>query len=225
MTLPNPVYFDFFVAGIATQRSILIPAGNYTGYTLATALTLSANSIYCKFEISTSKFTWWSDAAYTVSINICPNYVAPRTYGQAWQITGFDQTLNLTSANTGYHTSQVPINLTGATQIQLWTNLSVYNIPGSGRLASIPMSVNYNELLQYEDQSGAQPRLISDGNIQSIRICLRDEHSVPLANEYIPTTFGPGTYEYDNFCPPWEVVLSIERVGPSQQHSYSYVPQ
>ena len=240
MTVPNDITFkyclpgatwDYIVPTPLTITSISIPAGNYTGYTLATLLT-NGTTRWASFDISTSKIKFWSNAAMTTPLLIVPVYTAGTVQIDAWQILGFYKyyyyhagTGSGTVPAIGLSQSQVPINLTGATQIQLWTNLSVYNIPGSGRLASIPMSVNYNELLQYEDQSGAQPRLISDGNIQSIRICLKDEHSVPLADQYLPSAFGPGTYEHDNFSPPWEVVLSIERVGPSQQHSYSYVPQ
>lgn len=237
MTVPKALTFKYCLPGVAysnvsplTITSVTIPVGNYTGYTLATLLT-NGTTLWVSFDISTTKFKFWSNAAMTTPKYIVPLYQDLESYISVWQILGFDpKGFYYTTGSTGttpspgYSISQVPINLTGATQIQLWTNLSVYNIPPNGKLAAIPMSADYGQQMQYQDQLG-QAVLVSNNNIQSIRICLKDEHAVPLADTYLPNTALPGSYEYDNFSPPWEIILSLERVGPSDQHSFSYISQ
>jgi len=100
--------------------------------------------------------------------------------------------------------SQMPIRLSGPTCIHVNTNLPLFNIPTSGRLATIGVSVNYGELLLYFDESNSQPVLLTSQFLDYIRIQLTDENNEELEC-------------YDHL--PWQCVISIDPIEGSGYES------
>lgn len=89
--------------------------------------------------------------------------------------------LGLPDGQSGTYTqSAFPPNLGGPTQIQVWTNLSVINVPTSRLLATIPVTVGYGELITYIDTSSMLPILLADFQIDHLTIELTDGNGNPL---------------------------------------------
>lgn len=88
--------------------------------------------------------------------------------------------LGITSGSTGtFSESNQPVNFSGPTQINLETNLSLFNVPISNRLISIPVDVNYGEYLRYIDQSSS-PVLVLDHVVHVLTIKLTDQNGDEL---------------------------------------------
>lgn len=215
MTVPQEMTFEYYKKGTDELISITIPVGDYDGYSMADALA-SANS----GDGNDPVVTWTYDPT---TLKLKPSStITVYNCADSWQVTGFDPDLSQAyNAATGYDESQVPINLTGVTQIQLKTNLSVNNLPVSGKLTGIPMTVPYGSLLTYTDYDGAQPLLVMNRQIDTIRIQLIDENGNSLL-DYWPDGYAPGDYEYDKFLPPWEVVLTLEQVWEETYRKPNY---
>jgi hypothetical protein len=79
-----------------------------------------------------------------------------------------------------YAKSLFPPDLGGTTQIQVWTNLSVVNLPISRLLATVPVTVPYGELITYLDTSSMLPILLADYQIDHLTIELTDQHGNPI---------------------------------------------
>lgn len=197
MTVPREVHFKYYLADDPLSlKDITIKVGDYDGYSLAQFLSTEDGVVKWTYDPKTGKLV--TDVEITIAD--CED---------CWEIVGFDPLLKDDSTGTKHQESQIPINLTGVTQIQLYTNLSVNNIPVNGKFTQIPMSVNFSSLLSYTDYQGNQPVIIMNDQIQTIRIKLVDQNGVPLSN-YIPGT--PGTFEFDHYLPPWEIVVTVEEV-------------
>lgn len=93
--------------------------------------------------------------------------------------------------------SSIPIKLSGPCCIHVNTDFPLYNIPSSGRLATIGVDKCYGELLMYFDESATQPPLLTSNYISTINIQLTDE-----MNEELEC--------YDEI--PWQCVLSIDAI-------------
>lgn len=79
-----------------------------------------------------------------------------------------------------YTKSLFPPDLGGPTQIQVWSNLSVVNLPISRLLATIPVTVGYGELITYLDTSSMLPILLADYQIDHLTIELTDQNGTPI---------------------------------------------
>lgn len=99
-----------------------------------------------------------------------------------------------------YTKSSFPPNLGGPTQIQVWTNLSVVNLPTSRLLATIPVTVGFGELICYLDTSSMLPILLADFQIDHLTIELTDQNGEPIVC-------------YDEL--PWSLCLELraENIG------------
>lgn len=93
--------------------------------------------------------------------------------------------------------SPQPVQLSGPTRIHVNTNLSLYTVPTSGRLGTVPVTVDYGELLSYFDESGTEPSLCMEQHIDHLDIKLTDENNNPLEG-------------YEDV--PWGVIISITPV-------------
>lgn len=104
----------------------------------------------------------------------------------------------------------LPINLAGVTRIFMESNLAVYNLPITGRIACIPLTANYGELFQYDDKMGGLPHLIMDQDISHLHIRLLDQESKPLTDWLDPD------YPY---LPPWKLTITLEPL-----HNEGFIP-
>jgi hypothetical protein len=221
-TVPKALTFKYYKASVAPGNpliNITIPVGDYDGYALANVLdAANANPPIVSGAVG---YVSWVYDPYTLKLKPLdstgnPTDVVIYDAKDSWQVTGFDPSLGGTgtfsSSSPQLSASQVPINLTGVTQVQLNTTLAVANVPRSKKLCTVPMTVPYGSLLSYTDYQGGQPVTVMNDQIQNIDIELCDEHGIPLHSTYFPANVDPGSYEYTNFLPPWEVVLSIEEV-------------
>lgn len=96
---------------------------------------------------------------------------------------------------TGVTESVLPVQLFGPTRILVDTNLQVYNLPINGRLAVIPITASYGEILHYNNMSSTHSHLCMDQFFQHIRIRLTDEKGELLT-------------AYDEV--PWDMTISFE---------------
>lgn len=93
--------------------------------------------------------------------------------------------------------SVLPVQLYGPTRIIVDTNLQLYNIPISGRLAVLPVTKMYGEVLHYDNFASTYNHLCMDQHFQNIRIRLTDEYGDLLqAPEEIP----------------WDILISFEPI-------------
>lgn len=74
---------------------------------------------------------------------------------------------------------QTPI-LAGPREIQVWTNLGVWNLPQCGLLAAIPITCDYGGLVHYYITTDDAPSIITDHQIRFFEMRLTDENGEPL---------------------------------------------
>lgn len=130
-----------------------------------------------------------------------PIDIAPPTSLQTLRILGIPQPSSTSSwIITNHSQSQIPIKLSGPSCIHVNIDQPLYNIPSSGRLATIGVSVCYGDLLLYFDESGTQPPLLTSQYLSNISIQLTDENNEELEC-------------YDDI--PWQCVLCIDPVEQS----------
>lgn len=69
-----------------------------------------------------------------------------------------------------------PVILKGPTCINVYTNLTINNIPVSNFLTCIPIHVGYGSHIHYENNDYSEASLALDQDIRFIRLTLRDEY-------------------------------------------------
>jgi hypothetical protein len=93
--------------------------------------------------------------------------------------------------------SVLPVQLYGPNRIIVDTNLQLYNIPISGRLAVFPVTKSYGEMLHYDNFGSTYNHLCMDQHFHHIHIRLTDEKGELLqAPEEIP----------------WDILISFEPI-------------
>lgn len=97
----------------------------------------------------------------------------------------------------GVTESVLPVQLRGPNRIVVNTNLQLYNIPISGRLAVLPILGSYGEMLHYDNWGSTHSHLCMDQHFQTLRISLVDENDDPLN----------GVDEI-----PWDILISFEPI-------------
>ena len=176
--------------------------GNWTATQIAAQVTagLVADGVTCTYEPKILGFT------FAPGIGIEPGTTAQSILGFA---SGYNATYATVTA------SLQPINLMGPSRIHVNTNLSMYTVPLSGRLATIPISTNYGGFMSFRDLDGQQPMMITHNDLHSMTITLADENNVTLEG-------------YEDI--PWGIILSIEVirdqgfVNPALGHGMGIVP-
>lgn len=93
--------------------------------------------------------------------------------------------------------SVLPVQLYGPSRIIVDTNLTLYNIPIGGRLAVLPITKTYGEMLHYDNFASTYNHLCMDSHFQHIHIILTDEKGREL--QY-----------HEEF--PWDIVISFEPI-------------
>lgn len=164
-------------------KTVTIPAGNFQPGQIARYLN---DQLYPEVE------TVCYDA-YSLSFRFCPglNIVANGT--TAAELLGFKPGVSYTQVTE----SVLPVQLSGPRRIIVNTNLQLYNIPISGRLAVFPVTGSYGEVLHYDNFSATYNHLCMDQHFQNIRITLTDEKGEQLA----------GVDEQ-----PWDILISFEPI-------------
>lgn len=163
-------------------KTVVIPAGNYDPCTIARYLN---DQLYP--EVQTVCYD-----SQSLVFRFCPGLNIVQAGTTAWDILGFKPG--------DYHQaaeSVLPVQLSGPRRIIVETDLQLYNIPISGRLAVLPVTGHYGSLLHYDNFSSTYNHLCMNQHFQSIRISLTDEKGRPL--------FGVDEQ-------PWDILISFEPV-------------
>jgi hypothetical protein len=162
---------------------VTIPAGNYSPEQIAR---------YLNHELYPEVETICYDSQ-SLHFHFCPgiNIVGDGT--TAAELLGFKSGVDYTNATE----SVLPVQLSGPRRIVVDTNLSLYNIPISGRLAVFPVIQTYGQMIHYDNFSSTYNHLCVDNTFQHLRITLKDEKGEPL----------PGVEEQ-----PWDILISFEPI-------------
>lgn len=175
--LPNGLYVSI------PSRTVEVPAGNWN----ATMLCHYLNEQLVPDGITMS----WCHATYRFffepSITLLSDSIGLSYLGFEEGVDHIDVTC-----------SDFPMNLAGAQRVQIWSNLSINNLPVNGLLASIPILCDYGDIIRYDDSTGAEGSLVLDYAIHKISIRLTDEYGNTLQCD-------------DNI--PWSICLSLQEVG------------
>lgn len=173
-----------------TQTTISIPPGNWNAVGIAKWITEQCANAGVPITVT-------FDCGRIGFIFDPPADILPPWTTNALKILGFPVDDDIV----GYidqASSQIPIQLSGPKRIHVNTNLPLYTLPPSGRLCSIPVNVHYGQMLNYFDESGTCPALVTSQYIDDIEINLTDENNEGLEG-------------YEEI--PWGVILSIEPVS------------
>lgn len=170
-------------------KTVVIPAGNYDPCMIARYLN---DKLYPEVET-----VCW-DAAESI-FRFCPSINIQDT-STAAKLLGFKPGVTYTNAT---H-SVLPANVWGPQRIIVNSNLHLFNIPINGRLAVIPITVKYGEMIHYNNLGSTYFYLCMNHQLQNIHITLTDEDGYPLK-------------AYDEI--PWDILISFEPIdNPGFQH-------
>lgn len=165
------------------SKTVTIPAGNYLPCQVARYLN---DQLYPDVQM----------VCYDEQMNIfrfCPGVDILDEGTTAHAILGFRPGQDYMGATE----SVLPVQMFGPTRIVVDTNLQLYNIPISGRLAVIPVTKKYGEILDYNNFASTHNHLCMDQHFQHIRIRLTDEK-------------GELLQAYDEV--PWDILISFEPI-------------
>jgi hypothetical protein len=162
---------------------VTIPAGNYDPCQIARYIN---DKLYPEVE------TVCYDPQSLV-FRFCPGINIVAADSTAQSLLGFKPGVDYTQATE----SVLPVQLSGPRRIIVETNLRLYNIPISGRLAVFPVLQRFGEVIHYDNFSSTYNHLCMDQHFQNIRIRLTDEKGDPLQ----------GVEEE-----PWDILISFEPI-------------
>lgn len=165
------------------KKIVTIPAGNWNPAAIARYLN---DQLYPDVEM-----VCYDDIGKV--FRFCPGVDIINDGTTAHAILGFKSGQDYTGATE----SVLPVQLFGPTRIVVDTNLQLYNIPISGRLAVIPVTTQYGEMIHYDNFASTYNHLCMDQFFQYIRIRLTDEKGQLLT-------------AYEEV--PWDVLISFEPI-------------
>lgn len=165
-------------------KTVTIPAGNYDPCQIARYLN---DQLYP--EIQTVCYD-----PQALAFRFCPGINIVGSTTTAAQLLGFKPGVDYTAATE----SVLPVQLAGPRRIVVDTNLQLYNIPISGRLAVIPVTTTYGNVIHYDNFSSTYNHLCMNQYFQTLRITLSDENGLPLN----------GVDEQ-----PWDILISFEPIS------------
>lgn len=169
------------------EKTVEIPRGNWDAWSLANFLSYYLDGYKVVYDEGSLAF------------NFLPSLRITRTDRSAWKYLGFP---SWTPTNTLIPYSIDVINLSTVQRIHVETNLTINNIPTSGRLACIPVDQSYGEMIKYFDADGLNRVLCLDHVIGRLEIWLTDQEGNPLEDYLLPDDYE---YQY----PAWQICLSI----------------
>lgn len=176
-----------------TYETIEIPRGNWDAYSLQNFL--SANLVGHKvvYDEGNLHFCFLPD----IYISNVDSRAAKLLGIPTWFSSFFFGTLT-ESINS--------VNLSTVQRIHVESNLTINNIPLSGRLAVIPVEQNFGEMIDYFDADGLNKVLCLDHVIGRIEIWFTDQDGNPLES-YLGASELPGGHT--RTFPEWQLTLSI----------------
>lgn len=163
--------------------TVVIPAGNYSPGQIARYLNYSLVP-----EVQTVCYD-----PDSLHFHFCPSISIVGSETTAAELLGFKSGVDYTNVTE----SVLPVQLFGPRRIIVDTNLQLYNIPISGRIAVLPVTTSYGDMIHYDNFGSTHSHLCMDQHFQHIRITLRDENGDLL----------PGIEEQ-----PWDILISFEPV-------------
>ena len=174
------------------SKTVTIPAGNYTPAQIARYIN---DQLYPDLQ----SVCWDPQMAvfrFCPGINISPDSTAA-------PLLGFVEGVQYTGATE----SVLPANVYGPQRIIVHTNLQLFNIPISGRLAVIPIQESYGQMIHYNNFSSTHSHLCLNPYFQYLHIVLTDEE-------------GDTLHGYDEM--PWDMLISFEPIdNPGYQNFIS----
>lgn len=185
--------FTGIISGMTVTGTGIAPGTTVTATPTTTTVSISAfpisNQVNQSLVFKTTQTTITYDYAQLRFLFSPAAIIGPGTTN--WGIVGFPVPPPLYNLVTE---SPLPVQLSGPTRIHVNTNLALYTVPPSGRLGTIPVTVNYGELLSYFDESGTEPSLCMEQHIDHLDVQLLDENNNELEG-------------YEEI--PWGMIISI----------------
>lgn len=164
-------------------KTVTIPSGNYDPCQIARYIN---DQLYP--EVQTVCYD-----PQSLVFRFCPGINIVGSTTTAAEILGFKPGVDYAMVTE----SVLPVQLSGPRRIIIETDLQLYNIPISGRLAVIPVTVPYGQIIHYNNLASTYNHLCMNQYFQSIRIALVDEKGLPL--------FGVDEQ-------PWDILISFEPI-------------
>lgn len=164
-------------------KMVTIPAGNWNPATIARYLN---DQLY-----PDTQMVCYDDQGKV--FRFCPGVDIIDEGTTAHAILGFREGIDYIGATE----SIIPVQLYGPTRIIVETNLQVYNLPINGRLAIVPITESYGQMIHYNNHSSTHSHLCMDQFFQYIRVRLTDEKGELLT-------------AYDEV--PWDLMMSFEPI-------------
>ena len=146
------------------SSEIIVPSGNWTPCGLANFLNQQTRDFQACFDPDNLTFSFDP-----------PLQIEPDSSPELLNALGFPAGATGTYSNS----IQTPI-LAGPREIQVWTNLGVWNLPHGGLLAAIPITADYGGLISYHNTNDDAPSIITDHQIRFFEIRLTDENGLDI---------------------------------------------
>ena len=108
---------------------------------------------------------------YQLNFVFCPS-IALDSSSKGNKYLGFNDGAVLETQTSAFP----PVILNGPTCINVYTNLTINNVPLNNFLACIHINVPYGQHIHYENNDNSEAALSLDQDIRFIRLTLRDEY-------------------------------------------------
>lgn len=157
--------------GVLTPVQIF--AGNWTHDTLATYLTTKLTTALAPDASAPTirKPITVTYDPYQMSFTFCPSIqLDASSKGNAY-LGLSDGAVDSTTVS-----KWPPVLLNGPTCINIYTNMTINNIPVSNFLTCVPIRVPYGSHISYDNYDNSQASLSLDQDIRFVRLTLRDEY-------------------------------------------------
>lgn len=164
-------------------KTVTIPAGNWNPAMIARYLN---DQLY-----PDTQMVCYDDQSKV--FRFCPGINILNQGTTAHAILGFRKGVDYIGATE----SVLPVQLYGPTRIIVETNLQVYNLPINGRLAMVPITESFGQMIHYNNHSSTHSHLCMDQFFQHIRVRLTDEKGELLT-------------AYEEV--PWDLMISFEPI-------------
>ena len=194
-SVPSLVSLSYRTSSLE-YKTIDIPSGNWDAYSLANYLSYALDGVKVTYDEGSLHFLFSPEIYITgASKSAFPYLGIPSWYSSSYY-GSLTESIN-------------PINLSTLQRIHVESNLTVNNIPISGRLAVVPVDQWYGEMIKYFDADNLNTVLCMDHYIGRLEIWLTDENGIPL-DFYLPSTSTALGLPYS--YPEWQMCLSITPV-------------
>lgn len=154
-------------------RSINIFEGNWTPESLAGYLT-DQLTVYMAdgTTVDTAESTTVTYDPYQLHFTFCGKQISIDPLSTANKYLGFPDG----AVSTPMVSSFPPTALQGIQSINIWTNVTMNNIPASSFLCSVPVTAPYGSYIFYINNDNSQATLSLDPDLQYLRLILKDDN-------------------------------------------------